>query len=728
LALQFSISSLVAACHGELWQVGNAKTKIGKLLIDSRKLMEPQTTVFFALVTSRNNAHKYIDEVYKKGVRVFVVSEKVELPKDATIIGVENTLIALQDVALAHRKKMNYPVLAITGSNGKTIVKEWLFQVLHNNFSVVRSPKSFNSQVGVPLSLSLMNSFNDLGIIEAGISKTGEMQRLSEIIIPEMAIITNLGEAHSEGFKNNHEKLKEKLLLFESCKRIFYCKDHEAISQNIESQFSDKELWSWSAGVDAELSNVTYNIKGVNTTIQGKYKNESIEITIPFTDKASVENACHVWLITLALEMNNEAIAQNMANLQPVEMRLNLLHGQQGSLLISDYYNSDPTSVKIALESLEQQHCSGKKVVIISAFEQIEKSETVYDSVFSMIASKKVDELFIVGKPWQRFSNRQDLTVHWYKNTKDLLLNLGDIPIKDGVILLKAARKYSFEKIAAQLAAKQHQTFLEVNLEALVENLNHFKKMLLPKTKIMAMVKAFSYGSGSTEIASVLQYNHVDYLGVAYIEEGVALRKAGVVIPIMVMNPNALSFEKMIKYNLEPEIYSLDLLTEFVEKLKEEEDPDKTFNIHIKLDTGMHRLGLTRGDLNLLPIMLLRDKRIVLKSVFTHLVGADSAELDDFTEKQIDQFDELTAELKENIGYNFMCHVLNSAGIVRFSEYAKDMVRLGIGMYGVNTTSKNQNGLKPVAKFVSHVSQVRSIVKGDSVGYSRAFIAPTQTK
>ncbi len=728
MAVQFNISSLNAACKGKLWKEGNSETQISKLLIDSRKLMDPATTVFFALVTSRNNAHKYIMPLYKKGVRVFVVSEKVDLPDDATVIGVKNTLQALQDMAFAHRKKMKYPVMAITGSNGKTIIKEWLFQVLHNKYSIARSPKSFNSQVGVPLSLSLMNDFNDLAIIEAGISKPEEMQKLANIILPELGIITNLGEAHSGGFENNYRKLKEKLLLFESCEKIFYCKDHKAIAENIENQFEDKELWSWSAGKEGKLSNVKSNNRNHKTTITGTFSDKNIEIAIPFTDLASIENACHVWLVALALGLDNEAILKNMRKLQAVEMRLNLLHGQQGSLLISDYYNSDPNSVKIALESLEQQRCPGKKVVVISAFEQIENNEAVYNDVFNMIAAKKVDILIAVGREWKRFADSEKLTVKWFENTEDLLSNLDVIPVKDSVILLKAARKFCFEKIAAQLVEKQHQTFLEVNLEALVENLNYYRSLLPRKTKIMAMVKAFSYGSGSTEIASVLQYNRVDYLGVAYIEEGVALRKAGMVMPIMVMNPNEQGFDKMIKYNLEPEIYSLGLLKAFVEKVRENKTllnatEKKKFNVHVKIDTGMHRLGLTGEDLNLLPMMLLREPRISVVSVFTHLVGSDDAALDEFTKKQIAEFDHLTAALEDFLGYGFLRHILNSSGIVRFSKHAKDMVRLGIGLYGVDTSNQRQKNLHPVARLVTHISQVKRIKKGFSVGYGRAFVA-----
>ena len=705
--------------------MSGAAIEIQTLSFDSRKIVEANACLFFALKTDRNNGHKFLNDAYSKGVRAFVVSENVNLPQDANVVLVENTLTAAQSLVGFHRNKFAYPVLGITGSNGKTIVKEWLYQVLHSDFKIARSPKSFNSQIGVPLSLSLLNEWNDFAIIEAGISQKSEMQNLSKIIHPTHGLITNVKEAHSSGFANNTEKLEEKLLLFTRCKTIFFCKDDAFVASKIAAEFQDKDLVFWSTEKVGFLNSIQKKKVGNATKLTGVCKGQEVSIHIPFVDSASVENAIHVWLIALYFGLSAEAISAKMAELQSVDMRLNIVRGQQGSVVISDYYNSDPSSVRIALETLQQQTAVGNKIIVLSAFEQIEYSKQLYDSVFKTINVKSVNQIFLIGKEWERFAENEN--VFWYLTTNELLLELSQFKLRNAVVLLKGARPFSFEKIADVIAEKKHETFLEVNMEALVHNLNYIKLTLPKRTKIMAMVKAFSYGSGSTEIASLLQFHGVDYLGVAYLEEGVELRASGINLPIMVMNPSRDNFGKLIKNNLEPEIYSVSLLKAFLVETTKNQNPNSRYKIHLKIDTGMHRLGFSLSDLNTVLDVLKSDTRIEVASVFTHLAGADDSQFDAFSQLQISIFEKACASLQEQLDAPFLQHILNSAGTMRFPHLAKDMVRLGIGLYGIDSSKTKQSHLMPVTRFVTHVSQLKPIKKGESVGYSRGFIAKENT-
>lgn len=723
--MNFNIQEVAEICNGEIINATTSDVEIQTLSFDSRKTVEPEHCLFFALVTERNNGHAYVFDAFEKGVRTFVVSEKISLPTDACIIRVDNSLHAAQALVGQHRKKFNYPVLGITGSNGKTIVKEWLFQVMHSKFKIARSPKSYNSQIGVPLSMSLLSEWNDLAIIEAGISQKDEMQNLSEIIYPTHGLITNLKEAHSSGFANDCEKLKEKLLLFKHCKTVFYCKDDFEVSQEIETLFSDRELVFWSTGPQGFLNSVTTEKKENATVLSAKRNGSLIKIRIPFSDSASIENAMHTWLIALYFGLSAEEISEKMAQLQSVDMRLNIVRGQHGSVLISDYYNSDPSSVMIALETLEHQTAVGNKIVVLSAFEQIEQSKELYESVFRKLNSKYIDQIFLVGREWEDY--KEEEKVRWYLTTAELQRELSQFKLSHAAVLLKGARAFSFEKIADVFAEKKHETFLEVNMEALVHNLNFIKSKLPKSTKIMAMVKAFSYGSGSTEIASVLQFHGVDYLGVAYLEEGVELRKSGIALPIMVMNPSQHNFDKLIKNRLEPEIYSLSLFRFFQAEIEKDQNPNSRFKIHLKIDTGMHRLGFSLSDLSEVKSLLKKDDRIEVASVFTHLAGADDLQLDAFSQEQITIFNEACVQLEEHIKTPFLKHIFNSAGAIRFPALANDMVRLGIGLYGIDSSKTVQDRLMPVSRFITHISQIKHIEKGESVGYSRNFVAKEKT-
>ena len=725
MALNFNIREVSEICNGELTNATQSAIEIQTISFDSRKIVEPNHCLFFALVTERNNGHKFLNDAYTKGVRNFVVSEKVNLPVDADVILVKDTLRAAQVLVGHHRNEFNYPVLGITGSNGKTIVKEWLYQVMHSNFKIARSPKSFNSQIGVPLSLSFLNEWNDFAIIEAGISQKNEMQNLAEIIRPTHGLITNIKEAHSSGFADDTEKLNEKLQLFKSCQTLFYCKDDSQIASKIEALFSDKDLVFWSTGSEGLLNTIHTEKEGTSTFISAQFKREKITTQIPFVDSASVENAIHTWLIALYFGLSSGEISKKMAQLQSVDMRLNIVRGQQGSVLISDYYNSDPSSVQIALETLQQQTAVGNKIVVLSAFEQIEYSQKLYDSVFKSINVKSVDQIFLIGKEWERFNENEK--VKWYLTTNELLRELSQFKLGHAVILLKGARQFSFEKIADVIAEKKHETFLEVNMESLVHNLNFIKSKLPKSTKIMAMVKAFSYGSGSTEIASLLQFHGVDYLGVAYLEEGVILRDSGIALPIMVMNPSRNNFNKLIKHRLEPEIYSTSLFKAFLAEIEKDQNPKSRYKIHLKIDTGMHRLGFSYSELIDVLELLKQDLRIEIASVFTHLAGADDSQLDNFSQQQISEFDKACLYLQEHISTPFFQHILNSAGAIRFPQMAKDMVRLGIGLYGIDSSKTIQAHLMPVTRFVTHVSQIKQVEIGESVGYGRSFVAKKNT-
>ena len=719
----YSIKDFAGACSGHLIQ-DECKDDITTLLTDSRKLTFARGTAFFAFQSPRNDGHRFIDSLYASGVRVFVVGKKpsAALP-GASVIKVKNVLEAFQKIAGAHRNSYNLPVFAITGSNGKTMVKEWLFQLLHEEFHIVRSPKSYNSQIGVPLSLWNIQEGHDLALIEAGISRKGEMNRLREMIRPEYGLITNIGEAHSEGFDTIEQKLKEKLLLFRECKRIYYSSDDSLIEQAVGELPEGIERCSWSQNKEADLQVMNVRTKDQRSVIEVEFKKNSFSFTIPFTDEAAIENALHCLLVALTFDIDPEELKERFKHLHAVDIRLNMSRGIQGSTLINDYYNSDPESLRIAISHLTNQVCRGKRIAVLSSFEQLKFDRHRYMEVIRLVRSKNIDLLVTIGNEWKEFV-KNDKAIWWFPSTSDFIRKLGDLPVRESMILLKGARSFTFERISDQLKERLHTTFLQVDLNALIHNFNYFKSLVPENVKTMAMVKAFSYGSGSVEIANVLQYNHVDYLGVAYVEEGVELRKAGITVPIMVMNPDENVLNKLIRYRLEPEIYSLDLLNAFVEVAMERNEPE--FPIHVKVESGMNRLGLTRSDVNLLALMLHRERRIVVKSVFSHLASSESEKHDAFTKTQIKRFTAVADELRKNLGYPIDRHLLNTSGISRFPGYAFEMVRLGIGLYGVDPSGRHQEQLETVTELITHISQVRLVRKGESVGYGRSFVADSE--
>lgn len=718
---------------GKMIQHSGTAYLIKQLLIDSRKLLNPAETIFFALVTERNDGHRYIGNLYQQGVRNFIISDKTFKPEEyfgANFILVEDTLKALQELASCHRLNFKIPVIGITGSNGKTIVKEWLFQLLKDKFNIVRSPKSFNSQIGVPLSVWQLNSDHQLAIFEAGISCPGEMQRLEAIIKPEIGLITNIGDAHSENFKDLTEKIDEKLKLFSSAKKLIYCRDYETLHQRIKDnqQLNDVEKICWSKKGNANLLISRVEQGEHDTLIQGIYKNDFLKITIPFIDTASIENAISCWLLMLELQLSNDFIAEQMAHLSPVAMRLELKEGISNCSIINDSYNSDLGSLAIAIDFLKQQNQHQKKTLILSDILQSNKDDVaIYKQVSHILKSKGINRLIGVGSFISKNQNLFEGEKYFFESTEELLKNMARFNFNNETILLKGARAFGFERISKLLQQKAHETILEINLTALINNLNYYKSLLQPQTKLMAMVKAFSYGSGSFEIANVLQFNNVDYLAVAYTDEGVELRKAGITVPIMVMNPEPQSFEAMLAYNLEPDVYSFRVLNQLCECL-DLMGENKTLSIHIELDTGMHRLGFERNDINELIVRLKNKKNIIVKSVFSHFVGSEEHALDFYTHKQIKEFNELSGDIISHYSYPVLRHICNSSAISRFQEAQFDMVRLGIGLYGISSYDYEQNKLQQVGTLRSIISQIRNIKGNDTVGYNRKGVVKNDSR
>jgi Alr-MurF fusion protein len=731
----YNISEIAKIIKGEMVQAASPEAVIKQLVIDSRRLILPDNSLFFSIVTKRNNGHKYIEELYEKGVRNFVISQEVACMKncpDANFVKVKNTLPALQSLGAFHRKKFGIPVIGITGSNGKTIVKEWLFQLLSDDKKIVRSPKSFNSQIGVPLSVWQMDAEHELAIFEAGISESDEMDKLQAIIQPTIGIFTNIGQAHDENFINIMQKTAEKLKLFTKVNTLVYCKDYLEIKERIAQFESLRNIktFTWSFKTTANLIIKNVSRRNNKTTIEGLYKNEKILITIPFSDDASTENAIHCWATMLVLGYENDTIAKRMNILSPVAMRLELKEGINNCSVINDSYNSDLNSLSIAIDFLNQQKQHRKKTIILSDILQSGRNEDdLYSDVAGLLLNKKIDRIIGIGKAISRQKEKFHTEKMFYNTTADFMKDFPFSEFHNETILLKGARIFKFERIGKALQQKAHETVLEINLNALVHNLNYYRSLLEPETKLMTMVKAFSYGSGSYEIANILQYHQADYMSVAYTDEGVELRKSGITTPIMVMNPEEQSFDAMLKYDLEAEIYSFRIMNLFEEAVSRNyKDTDKKAFIHIKLDTGMHRLGFEKNDMTQLVEQIKQNKNILIKSVFSHLAASEDAEQDKFTRFQISEFTEMSAYIQSQFDYSILRHILNSAGITRFRDAQFEMVRLGIGLYGVASSEQEQMLLQNVSTLKTVISQIKNIPKGESIGYGRKWTAPREMR
>ncbi|MBQ8957859.1 MAG: bifunctional UDP-N-acetylmuramoyl-tripeptide:D-alanyl-D-alanine ligase/alanine racemase [Bacteroidales bacterium] len=699
--------------------------QICDLLIDSRQLVVPDQALFFAIVSTRNDGHKYIKELYDKGVRAFVVKRLPEEPcPGASFIQVDDTLRALQTLAAYHRRQFSIPVIGVTGSNGKTIVKEWLFQMLSPDFNIVRSPKSYNSQVGVPLSLWQMSEKNELAVFEAGISESEEMMALQDMIRPTIGVFTNIGQAHDENFINRAQKAGEKLNLFTKAEQLVYCMDYADIQQVvIRSGIASKvKLFTWSRKFeDADLL-VSQVVKAdKSATVECLYQGERLSFVIPFADDASIENVIQCISVCLMMDYTPSRIAERLRGLTSIAMRLEIKAGVNNCTIINDYYNSDVNSLAIALDVMNQQHQHKRHVVILSDILQSGRSEMdLYAEIGQLLKNKNVDMLIGIGEGISRQSNKFEMERYFYRNVPDFLAHFPFSKFNNQTILLKGARAFEFEQIGMELQEKAHETVLEINFNHLVGNLNHYRSKIKPETKLMVMVKAFGYGSGNLEVSNVLQFHNVDYLTVAFADEGVELRRAGINLPIMVMSPEVNSYDNIIKYHLEPEVFSFRNL-EFIERaLQNQALPEAhPLNVHIKLDTGMHRLGFSNDELLELIERIKANPMLHVKSVFSHLATADNPAEDAFTLSQIHNFEEGSQKIVEAFPYKVLRHILNTAGITRFTQYQFDMVRLGIGLYGVPTCEADKGALQPVVSLKTTINQIKRIPKGDSIGYNR---------
>ena len=732
----FTAEQLRVWSHGQ-WLSFSHDMPIEEIAIDSRKVNEPERSIFIALKTQLRDGHTFIKDAYEKGIRNFLVSQAIGTAPyvAANFIQVKDTLESLQQIAAAVRKQYNIPVIGITGSNGKTIVKEWLYQLLSNEYNIVRSPKSYNSQVGVPLSVWLLSAQAELAIFEAGISQPGEMEKLERIISPTIGIFTNIGEAHSEGFLNMRQKTNEKLVLFRHAEQLIYCRDYpvlyECIVQyinHIKNHATEEpiKLFTWSQKHEADLRITKLEKENSKTAITALYKNKTIGIAIPFSDPASVENAIHCWSLMLLLEKDEQYIKEQMLQLQPVSMRLELKQGINDCTVINDTYNSDLTSLQIALDYLDQQKQHNHHSVILSDLLQIGKADTdLYEEVASSVSRRNIQRFIGIGPALYRnkaaFRKHKKLRSIFFKSTEEFLKNFHLLTFDNEAILLKGARLFTFEKIGTLLEQKIHQTVLSINLSSLTHNLNVFRSHLAPGVKTMAMVKASAYGSGSAEIAQALQFSGVDYLTVAYTDEGIALRKAGITMPIMVMSPDDTSFDRMISWKLEPEIFNIRSLEAFMHIAQTLNV--KNYPIHIKLDTGMHRLGFIADEIDDLKQRLLNNEHIHVASIFSHLAASEDPTKDDFTRQQGNIFEQTSSSLMEQLPNKPLRHLCNSAAIVRHPSLQYDMVRLGIGLYGIDSSDVLKEQLKQISTLKTTIAQIKVILPTETIGYGRKAVA-----
>mgnify|MGYP002784343175 CR=1 FL=1 len=691
---------------------------IEHLCIDSRRIVHPAHSLFFALKTERRNGHAFIKQCYEKGVRCFVVSEEQDaaLFPNAYFMLVDDTLKALQQLAAYHRKQCSIPVIGITGSNGKTMVKEWLYQLLSDDYSIARSPKSYNSQVGVPLSVWLLEPHHNLGIFEAGISQKEEMQALQQIIQPAIGVFTNLGDAHKEGFGNDAEKFKEKALLFQTADVLIYSPE-----QTKGLSFSTKHLTTitWGREPNNSLQLLQVKKEGNNSHLSVQWKNELMEMVFPFTDEASLHNILTCICVCLHLGMDKEKLKAKLTELKPVSLRLELKKGKHHCTLINDSYSADVQSFELALNFLQQQQQHAQKRIILSDMAVSKEQEAAtYKILAELINSHAIQHVVSVGTVAQNYFKDQlssSVDYTFFTNTDELIAHLPTLQIQDEAVLIKGARSFGLEQLMPLLEQQIHQTVLEINLTAIANNIKTIRSQLQPQVKLMAMVKAFSYGSGSYEIANMLQYHGVDYLAVAFADEGVELRKAGIQLPIMVMNPEAVSFDALIEYNLEPELYSPHITKAFAAFL--ESEGLRNYPVHIKIDTGMHRLGFMQHELQHLTDILQQENYFTIQSVFSHLAAAEAAGEDAFTEHQAKLFEEACAVLQQYTREPFLKHITNTSGIIRHAALQYDMVRAGIGMFGIAAAPHGK--LEEALTLKTTIAQLKHLQAGETVGYNR---------
>lgn len=718
VTLPIKAHDIAKLCQGVLVSTGD-NHEVRSLLTDSRKLSHVGTAAFFAINGANHDGHEYITDLIDAGVTTFIIEQEIELPETRAlnIIKVGSSLKALQALAIFKRSLFKAPVVGITGSNGKTIVKEWLSSMVDAKLRVIKSPRSYNSQLGVALSVWEVSEAHELGIFEAGISQMGEMERLQQIIKPTHGIITNIGTAHEEGFPSMQEKLREKLRLFRQCEWLVFRNDQELIRNEVQPLLDHGVKgfsWAMEGPADLEVSALG------NQVYQFSSKAQEFSLQLPFTDAASVENLLHCIAMMLLLGFTHDELQAEISGLDSLQMRLKLNKGINQTYVIDDSYNNDLAGLQTALDFLQHQQQYDKKTVILSDLLQVNDKDDLFAEISSLLQSKQVDQLWGIGPQMMAHGHKIGIPTRLFPDTQSFLDALPSLGLYKQVVLVKGARPFHFERIVSKLVEKAHQTIFEVDLDAITHNLNYYRNLLKPGVKTMVMVKAFAYGSGSAEIAQLLQFHKVHYLAVAYADEGITLRNNGIRLPIMVLNTSRADYDVMAEYDLEPEIFSAEQLTELANTFTRHR---QVLPIHININTGMNRLGFEPDELDELVTLLKSREHIHIKSVFTHLAGADEALHNDFSQKQLDQFQTLAAHLESELGYKITKHVLNSAGIQRFPNHQFDMVRLGIGLYGLEATGTHADKLRAVGSLKTVVSQVKDIKAGETVGYSRKGVA-----
>lgn len=720
--MHYTIENITALIGAR--RFGHTEAGIEWLLTDSRSLAFPETTLFFALRTKLGDGHHYIPELYRRGVRNFVVdsipASYDKVYPDANFLRVVSPLKALQRLAERHREEFSLPVVGVTGSNGKTVVKEWLYQLLSPGMRVTRSPRSYNSQIGVALSVWLLDSNSRVGVFEAGISQPGEMASLKAIIQPTIGVMTNIGPAHQENFTDIKAKCLEKLSLFKDAEVLVYCKDDPTIDWAVETMGFTGQKLSWSLHQpDAPIFISRTDKEHTGTCIHYHYQGQEHTLHIPFTDEAAITNSLHCLAVCLYLQLSAEEIARRMKRLEPVAMRLEVMQGVRDCTLINDSYNSDVASLDIALDFMNRRHeqqGKGKTLILSDMLQTGLPPRELYGRVAEMTSQRGIDRIIGVGGDISSCSDLFKGEKHFFPTCEALLESglLGSL--HNELILIKGSRKFGFEEVTAALSLRVHETTLDVNLEAIAENLNYYRSFMKPETKITCMVKASAYGAGSVEIAKTLQDRGVDYLAVAVADEGADLRRAGITTGIIVMNPEMSAFDTLFEYDLEPEVYSFKLLDALIRAA--EKAGIQSFPVHIKLDTGMHRLGFDpRMDIPLIIDRLRYQTAVIPRSVFSHFVGSDSADFDTFSAVQFELFDTASQQLQRAFSHKILRHICNSAGIERFPERHLDMCRLGLGLYGIDPIDNRR--LHNVTSLHTTILQIRQVANGDSIGYSR---------
>lgn len=703
--------------------IGDKNLVVKNIAYDSRIIYSIKNTAFIAINTHKNSGEKFIESAIDRGINIIISEHEYPQFENITWIIVQNSVDFLQQLAKYHFENSHLRSIGITGSNGKTILKEWLYQCLWNEFPTVKSPKSFNSQIGLPLSLLQINDSHELGIFEVGISHPNEMEKLENIFHPQIGLLTHIGTAHAANFSSEEELIDEKIKLFKDSEVIIYNGDHSLVDEKIKKLYSDKKLISYGLKNENQVF-IKKNIKDENIIVD--YFGEEISFPAHQRDESTLTNATALITVLKVLQVENKKIVEKINLLKAVEMRLEAIEGIKGNIVINDSFNLDLDSLKTALQFLNEYNKPKKSLVLTDIVGVSTNSQELYEEVSELVNEQHFDSVFLIGDEISKYSELFKSKTYTFIDTKELIESKHLAEIENQIILLKGARKFEIEKLKDILELRKHDTVLEINLNAILHNINYHKSLLKPQTKMMAMVKANAYGLGSYEISEFLQHHHIDYLGVAFADEGVELRKKGITTPIVVMNPEQHSYQTIIEYNLEPEIYSFRVLELFYEAVQKS-GYDKKFPIHIKLETGMHRLGFKGFELDQLSETL-SNKNLKVQSLFSHLSSSDVPEEKQFTQDQLKTFDKNSSDLIKKLGYAPIRHILNSSGITSYTDHQYDMVRIGIGMLGESPNSQIQKQLQSVVSFKTVISQISMVEGGESVGYSRRFKTDHLTK